>query len=293
MRSRSLAFVTSLSSLLLVVPYQAPANRSVGSSTDALLATVATCLDAYERSLPAIVGEEHYIQRVSVEGQLGIDSRTLRSDVLVVADDEYGWVAFRDVFEVDGRPVRNRDERLADLFLKPHADRQGQAQRITAESARFNLDAPGYNLRRTVNNPYVALRFLRRQAQSRSRFRIAGDATVDRVPAAVLEFEEQATPRLIASPDAAPARGRFWIEPGSGRVLRSDLSLESGVKGQRTTVRTRIRVSYARDERLGEWLPASMEEEYRVAAALVEGSARYSSFRRFTVQTSTDIKHHP
>lgn len=291
MRTTSLTSVASVCGVLLVVPYQAPANRSGGSSTDALLATVAGCLDSYERRLPAIVGEEHYIQRASVEGRLGIDSRTLRSDLLVVGDDTYGWVAFRDVFEVDGRAVRNRDARLADLFLTPHADRQEQAQRITAESARFNLDAPGYSLRRSVNNPYVALRFLRRQAQARSRFRITGDTTLDRVPATVLEFDEQATPRLIASPDGAAARGRFWIEPGSGSVLRFDVSLETAVPDQRVTGRMRIRVSFARDERLGEWLPAAMDEEYRVGAALVEGNARYSGFRRFTVQTSTDIKH--
>jgi hypothetical protein len=293
MRTRGLTSAASLCGLLLIVPYQAPTSRSGGSSTDALLARVATYLDSYERTLPAIVGEEYYTQRASVEGRLGLDARTLRSDVLVVADDEYGWVAFRDVFEVDGRPVRNRDERLADLFLKPHANRHEQARRITAEGARFNLDAAGYDLHRTVNNPHVALRFLRRQAQSRSRFRIAGDERVERVPATVLEFEEQAKPRLIASPDAAPARGRFWIEPESGRVLRSELSLETGVTGQKTSARTRIRVSYARDERLDEWLPSSMEEEYRVAAALVEGSARYSGFRRFTVQTSTEIKRQP
>jgi hypothetical protein len=294
MRTRRLTSGAWLCGFLLAVPYQAPANRSSGAATDALLAAVATWLDSYERSLPAIVGEEQYTQRASVEGRIGFEARTLRSDVLVVADDEYGWVVFRDVFEVDGRPVRNRDERLAELFLKPHADRHEQARRITAEGTRFNLDAGGYNIRRSVNNPHVALRFLRRQAQARSRFRITGSARVDRLSATVLELEEQATPRLIGSTDAAPTRGKFWIDTASGRVLRSELSLESGVAGQKTTTaRTRIRVSYARDERMGEWLPSSMEEEYRVGAALVEGSARYSGFRRFTVQTSTDIKHQP
>ena len=35
-------------------------------------------------------------------------------------------------------------------------------------------------------------------------------------------------PRIIASIDAAPAGGRFWLEPDSGRVIRSELVVDSG-----------------------------------------------------------------
>ena len=60
----------------------------------------------------------------------------LRSDVLVIANQATGWVVFRDVFEVDGKAQRDRDERLMKLFLKPDADTFRQAQRIAEESAR-------------------------------------------------------------------------------------------------------------------------------------------------------------
>lgn len=294
MRARELTSAVSVCCLLLAVPsgHQPPTTGSGGAATEALLARVATYLDAYQRSLPAIVAEEKYTQRAAVEGRLGMEGRTLRSDVLVIADDAYGWISFRDVFEVDGRPVRNREQRLADLFLKPHTDRHAQALRIVAEGARFNLNVTGFNVRRTVNMPFVAMRFLRRSEQSRSRFRIAGDARIDGLPATVLAFEEHSMPRMIASPDDAAAHGRFWVELESGRILRSELSFETDAVDQKTQMRSRIRVSYARDEHINEWVPSSMEEEYRVAAALIEGIASYSNFRRFTVQTSTDIKRH-
>jgi hypothetical protein len=291
MRARSLASA-GLSGLLLAVPagYQSPASAPRVAATEALLARVAAFLDTYERSLPAIVAEENYTQRASVEGRLGMESRTLRSDVLVIADEDYGWISFRDVFEVDGRAVRSRDQRLVDLFLSPHGDRFAQARRIVAEGARFNLNVSGFDVHRTINMPLVALRFLRRFNQSRSLFRIAGDARVGSLLSTLLEFEEQSMPRVISSPDAAAARGRFWVEPGSGRILRSELSFETGTVDQKTPLRSRVRVSYGWDERVNEWLPLSMQEEYRVAAALIEGVASYSNFRRFTVATSADIK---
>ena len=278
----------------LVIPVRAAdQNRTSGSGSapiDALLERVAAYLDGYERRLPAIVAEETYLQRASVEGRPGIEARTLRSDLLAIADDDYGWLSFRDVFEVDDRPVRDRNERLTELFLRPHSDRQAQALRIAAEGARFNLNVPGFDVHRTVNTPLVALRFARRPEQWRSRFRTRGRARVDGLLAIVLEFEERATPRVIASSDGAAARGRFWVEQDSGRIHRSELSFETKVTGQKGVARTRVRVSFARDAHVGEWVPSTMEEEYQVPPALIEGLASYSKFRRFTVETRTDIK---
>ena len=57
--------------------------------------------------------------------------RTLRSDILFMQDDRFGWVEFRDVAERDGFPVRDREERLLALFSKPNADRLKQAQRTS------------------------------------------------------------------------------------------------------------------------------------------------------------------
>ena len=42
----------------------------------------------------------------------------LVSDFLLVQVPGEGWLPFRDVFERDGKQVRDRQERLAALFLK-------------------------------------------------------------------------------------------------------------------------------------------------------------------------------
>ena len=50
--------------------------------------------------------------------------------------DSRRWVGYRDTFEVDGKPVRDRDERLERLLSDGAV---GQAARIAEQNARFNL----------------------------------------------------------------------------------------------------------------------------------------------------------
>ena len=62
---------------------------------------------AYESQYSALVAEEEFQQ---VAGQKSI---RLRSDFLLVKQESAeGWVSFRDVFEVNGTPVRDREDRL-------------------------------------------------------------------------------------------------------------------------------------------------------------------------------------
>ena len=81
-----------------------------------------------------------------------------------------------------------------------------------------------------------------------------------------------------------PSRGRFWIEPATGRVLMTELIAEDVV------LRAMIVVGYREDASLGLLVPAEMREQYDVRgnqirrdASRVEGRATYSNFRRFTV----------
>jgi hypothetical protein len=251
----------------------------------------------YERDLPAVVSEEHYTQRAGLATGVPQRTRRLRSDLLIIADDVLGWIGFRDVFEVDGKRVRDRDERLADLFLKPNANRLAQARRIAAESSRFNLNIGRYEIQRTINMPLTALRFLRAQNQTRSTFKLEGDKRIDGIETSLVSFEEQAKPRMMASDDDAAAKGRYWID-SAGRVIRTEFTLESAVGTTNSrgltdqfTVRSIISVSYGQEPRLGLWVPVSMEERYNLSGGvLLSGSATYANFRRFSVDTSTIIK---
>jgi hypothetical protein len=257
-----------------------------GIEIDEILRKAAVFIAGFERESPAVVSEEAYRQTSTWAG--GETIRTLRSDLLVIADPEAGWVGFRDVYEVDGRPVRDRDERLTTLFLAPQSDRLAQARRIAAESARYNLPVGPYDVSRTTNMPLTALRFLRGPNQTRSRFRLAGTRRIDGQMFVGLGFDERGTPRIIASRDHAAARGRFWIDPDSGAVARSELSFETG--DIRVRARIEARVSYGIDERLQVWMPLAMEEEYFVGGAHLTAHATYSNFRRFAVDTAVVVK---
>jgi hypothetical protein len=139
---------------------------------------------------------------------------------------------------------------------------------------------------RTLNIPLEALRFLQRTNQSRSQFEIAGEERADIGRLVVLRFKEQARPRLIRSPQEVPASGRFWIEPTSGVIVRSELKISGA------NVSATITVRYAPQFEPAVWLPASMNEEYRLydRPTSIGGDATYSNFRRFRVDVATDIK---
>ena len=168
-----------------------------------------------------------------------------------------------------------------------------EAQRIVEESARFNLNVGDSVLTRTVNNPMMALRFLRAENQTRSRFGLEGTTTVDGVRAAVLRFEEDALPRLIHSVDDAAARGRFWVEPESGRFVRSELAIETSNRWLSTTVRSMVRVRFAEVRDAGLCVPVEMNEDYRASGSgpiRFTGRATYGNVRTFKVETKLIVK---
>ena len=114
---------------------------SVGAQTSRLGDVVARLdgyLQGYEDRLANIVAEETYRQWVE-QGQMNrrsTTSRMLRSDfALTPTSERNSWVGYRDTFEVDGAPVRDRDERLQRLLSSGAV---GQAARIAEQNARFN-----------------------------------------------------------------------------------------------------------------------------------------------------------
>jgi hypothetical protein len=248
---------------------------------DALLARAGDYVETYDKTFSAVVSEEKYDQvartRATVAGR-----RALRSDVLLINGGAAGFFEFRDVFEVDGKPVRDRTDRLYQLFLHPSPDAIEQATKILDEGARFNVGP----ITRTINVPTLALAFLHRDAQVRSAFEWDGEATVNGVRTAVLRFHELAEPRMIHTVDAAPASGRFWIEPDTGRVVRTELVINS------TVARAQITVTYAPQAKLkGLWTPVRMEESYGIGATRsINGTATYTNFRQFNVDVATVIK---
>jgi hypothetical protein len=257
-------------------------------------------LDFVEK-LSSIVAEERYVQdsnvalpTVPIPGMGGrggsplasmsrgsAKHRELRSDFLIVKSTGQFWEPFRDVFEVDHIPVRDRDERISKLFLQPTGDSQARAKAIADESARYNLGS----VRRTINNPVFALIFLQPDLRWHFKFTFGKPDRRMGEDVRVVEFLEEARPTVITGLPGQDmvAYGRFWIEAATGRVVKTEVRVdERGVKAILTTV-------FRADERLGIDVPAEMKEDYELADSHVTGNATYGRFRRFEVKATEEV----
>jgi hypothetical protein len=293
----------------MVTATAAPAPKE--PALDLVLARAGAYVAEFQRQFSGIVAEERYIQAVKTfarrpgcpppgtvaasvvcpQPPVNPMHAELRSDLLLVkpvATRE--WLQFRDVFEVDGQPVRDRSERLTRLFLDPSSASANQIARILDESTRYNIG----DIRRNINTPLFALQFLERLNQPRFEFR----RTRNRVPEGVraepaaagafrtsvevwaIEYQEKQPGTVIRTADFKdlPSRGRFWIEPDTGRVLISELVARN------RTVQGTVDVSYQSEPLLGLLVPVEMRERYNDNhGARVEAIATYGRFRQFQV----------
>jgi len=241
-----------------------------------------------------VVAEEQYTQEYLIAAPEGsgkflgapkmAERRTLKSDLLMVKPAGLDqWFIFRDVFEVDARAVRGRENRLAKLFLESRDTVSAieRAHEIATASAQFNIRPMG-----TVDNPMLALGFLQRVYRPRFRFTLRGRDTEGGPDMWIVEFRETARPTLMrgTTNKDVVARGRYWVDAASGRVARTEVIFNS--LGTDSIVTT----SFAMDERLGTPVPVEMRFTRTGAKNEVRGTATYGRFRRFEVGTEEVIQ---
>lgn len=263
-------------------------------------------VEQFQRQLSSIVSEETYRQEVvpavgrGTGRRIRPERRQLRSDLLLLRPEgSTTWVQYRDVFEVDGRPVRGREERLTALFAKPGMSNVERVQSILAESARYNIG----RIRRTMNVPVLPLEVLAPRRQSRFRFTLdetgarRSEKHASGLPSAphfhasvegwVVTFQERRGPTLVQTFNGGDvfSRGRFWLEPDTGRVLASEMvAQEKQVSGL-------LQVSYQSEPLLGFLVPVHLREEYTQAGygASILGEATYGNFRRVRLDVQTAV----
>lgn len=293
MRPRFLAGLVLVLTVSSGVHAQAPEVEPVSLSL--LLGRAAWYVVSFIDQLSNVVSEEAYQQESTTNlpaiivqnGRGGLASptfgqsrhRSLKSDFLLVRiRDYFDWVPFRDVFEVDGTPVRDREQRLAKLFLNPSNDAVQQAERIRLESARYNLG----NMLRTINNPVLPLMILEAETQQRFRFSL-GKQDLSMGPGVwIIEFKEQSSPTMIGGRGGLDlfSHGRLWIEASAGRLVKSEMSIDQPL------LRAVVTTVFRRDEHFSIDVPFEMRERYQSDnGTTLTATASYGRFRKFDVST--------
>jgi hypothetical protein len=263
-----------------------------------VLQRVADYVVHYQQVISGVVAEEHYVQNADKSERPFVTHRELKSDLLLLRAEGQanGYVQFRDVYEVDGDPVRDRSDRLLKLFLNPNANESAkkQAAEIMNESARYNIGS----VQRNVNTPMFGLILFDPTYQPRFKYSISTEhkGTPRGLPKSdayrlssdtwEIDYEEVGMPTVIQGDGQdAKSHGRIWVDPETNRILITELVNEA------KTVRTTIRVSYQSMPLEGVLLPVDMRETYLLKNRFYtfEGEATYGNFRRFSVNTEEVI----
>lgn len=246
-----------------------------------LLARASDYVADYEPRLGALIAHEDYVQRR--EGSPAAVTR-LAADVVLVRLDEQGtWLAFRNVREVNGTPVTDRDERLARMFASPTLEAlRANQQRLVAESARYNAGGQG-----NINVPPFALMFLRAANLARFHFRGGSAEKIHGIAARRVDYQETARPTIVKDRDLvgdAPAAGAFWLRATDAAIVRSLLRIAG------PGYRSQIIVDYCAAPAVDILVPCTMSEIFTAGRTRNTGEARYSDVRRFAVTTDLDIR---
>jgi len=226
----------------------------------------ATYIIGLVNGLANVVGQEEFT--------LSKPDRRVTSELLLVRypGSKRDLIPYRDVAQVDAKPLPGREQRLLELFLKPTERLREQARQIMLNADQF---VP------SVFNPMFVIGFLQSDFQSRFELTVndAGPGWPREVKA--VTFVEIGRPTLLRTGAFGdidvPTRGTAWIEEGTGRVLQTELQVGRG-KSLPTMV-----TKFKLDERLQVTVPVEMRTQNP------DGLAIYSNFRRFDVSTDTII----
>jgi hypothetical protein len=248
------------------------------NKTEALVAKTAAYVSQFISQFSNVVAEETLVQETTIPRR----KRTIRSDFLLVRyPGDQQWQSFRDVAEVDGKPVRDKEERLTKLFLEPASSALRRAADLQDAGARYNLLNIG-----TINNPLLVVAFLHDFYRERFRFNLAGLEKSLGPNVRTVQFQEWKIPSLIKgnSNQDILTRGLFWVEEDTGRVVKTELRI--GSRSSPISVITR----YQFDAELGINVPVEMRDWYPDGNGEIRGVASYGRFRRFQIKTTEELK---
>jgi hypothetical protein len=203
---------------------------------------------------------------------------------IVIASNDAGWQAFRDVHEFNTKAIHDKKGQLEQLFREGGPAAQQQIDALNKASRRWQVGS----VPRMFNVPTFPLIFLFPQNQPRFTFKRTGERFVENVKLWVIAFEETRSPTLVVTSngDEYPIHGELWIEPESGRLVKSRMIVEnlkpstgSQSDHERYRPRMTIDVAFQHDATVNLWVPTEMKELYVKATEQVSCKAKYTNFR--------------
>ena len=152
------------------------------------------------------------------------ERRLLSSDFLIIQVGPE-WAALRKVNRVDGHSEKLTEPGFEDAFDDSWAANMKRLSAMKAESTRYNLG----DILREINLPTFGLKVLRKSETPRFVFERAGSARVEGIQTWTIRFREVQGPTLVVGGkgEFLYSKGMLWIEPETGRVLRTEVSVEN------------------------------------------------------------------
>ena len=292
MRTILLALAVSLS--LGVAVSHGQIGTQPGSGFHTVLSSAMRYVMSYEQQFALLLSEEHYMQELQrppnpgdnlsqrnpgggmrAGGQQNL--QTFKSDFLLVqlGMDGEGWMPFRDTFEVKGKKVRDRNDRLLKLFLENDKRSFEKAAEFNENSNKNHLG----NVARTINIPTLGMMLLHPRVNERFEFTDGGEETIAGRVLRRATYREAARPTLIKTTRGRDLAltGTIWIEPFSGAVVKTEMNAAD------PALRCQVTVSFRRDEALEMWVPEKMEEYYKANLAVddILATATYTNVRKY------------
>jgi hypothetical protein len=270
--------LTLVCAVVFVLASAGPGAQS--PSKEVLLRRAAEYLFAFVAGLSNVVAEEEYQQSF----QEGPGRRRLKSDFLLVKypGAETNFLPFRDVIEVNGKPVTDQQDRLLKLFVEPYKDPLARASEIANASTRHSVD------RGRLANPIAVIALLQVHYQPKFRFTLKDHEPKLGPGVREIELFENVSPKPSGPP---PIHAVAWVNETTGRVVKTEL------REGRAPNTAMLTTTFGVDPVLGIDVPLEMRDSYlinsmgnaRVTGDQYVGVAKYTRFRRFQVHVAETI----
>jgi len=250
----------------------------------------ARCLELWN-GFRQFVAEENDVQRVFDKSGKVRRERRMRSDYYMVRgpssrpDDPEGLLEFRDVLEVDGKPVRRNPARLLALLTAKGESPREEFCRIVGASNERNLFGPGLQL------SFVGgvAGYIHAFPNTPTNYRQAPEKATDKDEVVVCFEEAEGDTRAhegsCTNPQPMPGAGCIHLALSDYNILKAEVTLAP----KSMPVRLRMAAEYQAG-------PGGLRAPARRVLSILhpkwrnglvaQAEATYSNFRRFSAEST-------